>query len=508
MTEVTQVRNATAIFIINLSVSDLLFACTIFPVAISLFLKQSWSAGRAMCWLLAATDYGLAGASVFTIVAITINRYVMVSHPIHYLKMYQRRNIIIMIVAIWVGAISMVIPMVFEIWGRFSLDPKVGFCTIIRDQNGNTPNTLLIVMGFVFPFSFIVVCYSRIMYIVKKSTSKSTSRPLTSNVQSDSTSRNQDISTREPTSSGNIQEENNCDDVESNSRAVISKFKKSFKGTFRVKQRRMSSLPTRRDKRLQTMIMAIMISFFMCHLPILIAKTASNTFWEGPYGNMMSCMLLYLTTCSNPQSDVNNGTWNACYKGLDQYGSDEELASVSLFLDFPDVLLKFTAACCIIFMIVGIPGNIITIVALSKYRKSWSVGRAMCWLFAAIKSTLTGTSMYTIMAITINRYVMVLYQTRNLIIMIIAIWVCAIGIVLPILFEIWGRFSLDPKKETKTVQSPNKARQETTDNDYGYYGIVFCVPPSNPDCQDSEQRVLGGTLWDHDGLHATLYDDM
>ncbi|KOB70376.1 putative neuropeptideG-protein-coupled receptor [Operophtera brumata] len=80
------IRNATAIFIINLSVSDLLYTCTIFPIAISLFLKQSWSAGRTMCWLFAATNYGLNGASVFTIVAITINRYVMVSHPIHYPK--------------------------------------------------------------------------------------------------------------------------------------------------------------------------------------------------------------------------------------------------------------------------------------------------------------------------------------------------------------------------------------------------------------------------------------
>ncbi|KOB52852.1 Gustatory receptor trehalose 1, partial [Operophtera brumata] len=69
------------------------------------------------------------------------------------------------------------------------------------------------------------------------------------------------------------------------------------------------------------------------------------------------------------QSDVNKQNWSECYKGLDQYGSDEELANVCLFLDYPDTLLKFAAACCIIFMIIGIPGNIITILALLKYRK-------------------------------------------------------------------------------------------------------------------------------------------
>lgn len=204
-----------------------------------------------------------------------------------------------MIIAIWVGAFGMIVPILFEVWGQFSLDPKVGFCTVMPDQNCNTPKKALIVMGFVFPCFFIIACYSRIIYIVKKSTSMSTSRPPTSNIQMDSTSRNQDISTREPTSSGS-QEENNCDDVESNTRGVVSNFQKSFRVTFRARQRRLSNRPTRRDKRLQTMITAIMISFFACHLPIMIAKTAHQEFVQGPYGNMMGYLLLYMTTCSHP----------------------------------------------------------------------------------------------------------------------------------------------------------------------------------------------------------------
>lgn len=55
--------------------------------------------------------------------------------------------------------------------------------------------------------------------------------------------------------------------------------------------------------------------------------------------------------------------------GLDQYKTDEELAEVPLFLNYPDELLKFAVACCCIFTVIGIPGNIITIVALSKCRK-------------------------------------------------------------------------------------------------------------------------------------------
>lgn len=49
--------------------------------------------------------------------------------------------------------------------------------------------------------------------------------------------------------------------------------------------------------------------------------------------------------------------------------SDANLASVKLFEAYPDGLMKLATACCVIFMMIGIPGNIITIVALARYEK-------------------------------------------------------------------------------------------------------------------------------------------
>lgn len=205
-----------------------------------------------------------------------------------------------MIIGIWIGGFAMVVPILFEVWGRFSLDPIVGFCTVIPDQNNNTPKALIIVMGFAFPCFFIIACYGRIMYMVKKSIAKSAPRPPTSSkVQEDSSNRNQEISTRELTSSANTEKDEN-EDTESNSKGAFTAFKKNLRATFQRRQRRTSTVPTRRDKRLKTMIMAIIISFFMCHLPIMIVKSSNEEFAVGPYGNMMGYILLYLTVCSNP----------------------------------------------------------------------------------------------------------------------------------------------------------------------------------------------------------------
>jgi hypothetical protein len=55
--------------------------------------------------------------------------------------------------------------------------------------------------------------------------------------------------------------------------------------------------------------------------------------------------------------------------GLDEYDSDEALAAVELFMDYPDWLLKFASLCCALFMLAGIPGNLITIIALARCKK-------------------------------------------------------------------------------------------------------------------------------------------
>ena len=77
-------RNTTAIFIINLSVSDLLFCCFNLPLAASMFMTRRWVWGSYLCQLYPLMRYGLLGVSMFNILGITFNRYVMIAHPTIY----------------------------------------------------------------------------------------------------------------------------------------------------------------------------------------------------------------------------------------------------------------------------------------------------------------------------------------------------------------------------------------------------------------------------------------
>lgn len=56
-------------------------------------------------------------------------------------------------------------------------------------------------------------------------------------------------------------------------------------------------------------------------------------------------------------------------KGFLLNKTDTDLAAVELFKLYPDPLLRFASACCVMFMLIGIPGNIVSIIALAKCKK-------------------------------------------------------------------------------------------------------------------------------------------
>lgn len=47
----------------------------------------------------------------------------------------------------------------------------------------------------------------------------------------------------------------------------------------------------------------------------------------------------------------------------------QDPGSVILFVGYPRWLLHFAAVCCVIFMLIGIPGNFITVLALFRTKK-------------------------------------------------------------------------------------------------------------------------------------------
>ncbi|CRK95706.1 CLUMA_CG009163, isoform A [Clunio marinus] len=167
-----KVRNATAVFIINLSCSDLSFCCFNLPLAASTFYHKEWVHGDLMCRLFPMLRYGLLAVSLFTILMITINRYIMIGHPRIYPRIYRRKYLIIMVALTWICAFASLVQTWREEWGRFGFDDSIGSCSILPSASGKSPKEFLFFIAFALPCFSIVLCYARIFYIVRKAAIK------------------------------------------------------------------------------------------------------------------------------------------------------------------------------------------------------------------------------------------------------------------------------------------------------------------------------------------------
>ncbi|KAG5318619.1 GUTR1 protein, partial [Pseudoatta argentina] len=156
------------------------------------------------------------------------------------------------------------------------------------------------------------------------------------------------------------------------------------------------------------------------------------------------------------------------------------------------------AICAIIFSIIGVLGNLITVIALLKYTRlrrhattafvislsisdlifsavnlpltasrylneAWVLGETLCKIFPLFFYGNVAVSLLSMVGITINRYILIsqsdiynqLYTTRGIMLMLIGIWTLSFLMLLPPLLGIWGTLGLDPATFSCTILKKN-----------------------------------------------------
>ncbi|CAL1673147.1 unnamed protein product [Lasius platythorax] len=161
-------RHATTAFVICLSISDLIFSAVNLPLTASRYLSEAWILGGTLCKIFPLFFYGNVAVSLLSMVAITINRYILISQPDIYNQLYTSRGITLMIIAIWTLSFLMLLPPLLGIWGTLGLDPASFSCTILK-KDGSSPKKFLFVLGFVVPCVVISVSYLCIYRRVRNS---------------------------------------------------------------------------------------------------------------------------------------------------------------------------------------------------------------------------------------------------------------------------------------------------------------------------------------------------
>ncbi|NXU73389.1 SUCR1 protein, partial [Oreotrochilus melanogaster] len=99
------------IYLFNLSLSDLLFLCTL-PMLVNSYSRDHWEMGSFLCnsnrYLLHANLY----SSILFLTAISMDRYMLIRFPFREHFLQKRKTALLVSAAIWIGVILELLPLV------------------------------------------------------------------------------------------------------------------------------------------------------------------------------------------------------------------------------------------------------------------------------------------------------------------------------------------------------------------------------------------------------------
>lgn len=159
-------QTTTNYFIINLAIADLLLSTTVLPFSVTLEIAGHWIFGRIFCDIWAALDVLCCTASIMSLCAISIDRYIGVRYSLRYPSIVTEKRAVSVIVAVW--ALSIVISIGPLLGWKQPAPPDEKDCQITLEAGYALFSSL---GSFYIPLTVILVMYVRV-YIVAKRTTK------------------------------------------------------------------------------------------------------------------------------------------------------------------------------------------------------------------------------------------------------------------------------------------------------------------------------------------------
>nr|AXH38066.1 putative dopamine receptor D2 [Cupiennius salei] len=105
-------QTVTNYFIVSLAFADLLVAAVVMPFAVYVLVNVEWELSDTLCDFYIAVDVTCSTASIFNLVAISIDRYIAVTQPIKYSKHRNNKRVFLTIAIVWLVSAAIGSPIV------------------------------------------------------------------------------------------------------------------------------------------------------------------------------------------------------------------------------------------------------------------------------------------------------------------------------------------------------------------------------------------------------------
>ena len=166
-----RLRVLSNVFIGNLAVADFCVSAVTNPItAVAIFytdLSQFFTIFPEVCETLAVLCTIACLCSVWSMSAISLNRYVAICHRAYYQRIYNKVTVPCYVVLMWMYAFTLDISNFFG-WSGHVFDAKAYFCTINYTANYSY-NLFFIIFGLCVPMSITCFSYINIFLFARRS---------------------------------------------------------------------------------------------------------------------------------------------------------------------------------------------------------------------------------------------------------------------------------------------------------------------------------------------------
>ncbi|KAL9693637.1 hypothetical protein quinque_012922 [Culex quinquefasciatus] len=129
-------RSTTNLLIINLAIADLLFVVFCIPFTATDYVLSSWPFGELWCKIVQYLIVVTAHASIYTLVLMSLDRFLAVVHPIASMVIRTERNTLWAITVLWVVIVTTALPVMFAHGVNKNLyqDREIASCTFLEND--------------------------------------------------------------------------------------------------------------------------------------------------------------------------------------------------------------------------------------------------------------------------------------------------------------------------------------------------------------------------------------
>ncbi|XP_062410793.1 alpha-1A adrenergic receptor [Sardina pilchardus] len=163
-------RTVTHYFIVNLAVADLLLSAAVLPFSLALELRGRWTFGRPLCVAWTSLDVLCCTASILSLCAISVDRFLAVSRPLQYPALVTGRRGLVAVAILWTLAAAI---SVGPLLGWRQPTPEDESVCRVNEEPGYA--VFSAVGSFYAPLAVILVMYCRV-YVVARRHSRSRTR--------------------------------------------------------------------------------------------------------------------------------------------------------------------------------------------------------------------------------------------------------------------------------------------------------------------------------------------